>query len=405
VAQIGARMHYAVPALLHREAMLEVFYTDLCAEVGWLRAARAILPGGIVPGSVRRLFSRRVPDVPREKIRCFSGYGLRRILKRGKVKTPGEMFTHLVDVNAEFAWRVARSGLGNANVLYAFNGAALEIMESARTRGVRTVLEQISAPVGYDERLLAEERQRWPGWEFDGAAQQDWQPMADREKREWELADTIVCGSEYVVQAMGADGGPVEKCVVVPYGVDAEQYQLRHPRQRTAQFRVVCVATLQLRKGVQYLIEVARLLKGQPIDVRLVGPAQISDEELNRLKSAVTVVGALPREQVRMEYAQADVLLLPSISEGSATVCYEALASGLPVVTTANAGSVVRDGVDGFVVPIRDPAALADRIALLSRDRQRLEEMSRQATQTAEQYTWNCYGKRLVEAITGATKA
>jgi glycosyltransferase involved in cell wall biosynthesis len=106
-----------------------------------------------------------------------------------------------------------------------------------------------------------------------------------------------------------------------------------------------------------------------------------------------------------MEYAQADVLLLPSISEGSATVCYEALASGLPVVTTANAGSVVRDGVDGFVVPIRDPAALADRISLLSRDRQRLEEMSRQATQTAEQYTWNCYGKRLVEAITGATKA
>ena len=78
-------------------------------------------------------------------------------------------------------------------------------------------------------------------------------------------------------------------------------------------------------------------------------------------------------------YQWADVFVLPSICEGSATVIYEAIGYGLPVVTTPNAGSVVRDGVEGFVVPIRDVAAIIQSLDRLSSDPQLRLEMSHRA--------------------------
>src|SRR4029078_11697288 len=132
----------------------------------------------------------------------------------------------------------------------------------------------------------------------------DWQPLAEREKEEWNLADAIVCGSQYVVDAMRAEGGPVHKCVVISYGVELHNAQpdldTRHQR-----LRVLCVATLQLRKGVQYLIEVARLLRDDPLEIRLIGPTQISAQALDELSRAVTVVGQVPRPLMREEYGRA----------------------------------------------------------------------------------------------------
>jgi glycosyltransferase involved in cell wall biosynthesis len=402
VAQLGARMHYAVPAILHRAGMLEGLYTDLCAEVGWVRAARRLLPNRLLPQSVQRLFARDVPDVPRNRITCFSAYGLARIFQRGRATTAAEMFRHLVEANSGFGRRVARCGLGDANVVYAFNGAALEILQYARAHAIRTVLEQVSAPVEFNERLYADERRRWPGWETGEVAESDWHEMAQREIQEWALADTIVCGSDYVVDAMRTGGGPVQKCVAVPYGVDAGQFRAPQDRARNRRLGVLCVATLNLLKGVQYLMAAARLLKDEPVDIRLIGPSQLCGKAVDELKTALTVVGPVPRTQMRDEYARADVFVLPTISEGSATVCYEALAAGLPVVTTPHAGSVVRDGIDGFIVPIRDPEALANRIMLLARDRDRLDQMSQHAAQAAERYTWDRYGQRLIEAVIGA---
>jgi glycosyltransferase involved in cell wall biosynthesis len=89
------------------------------------------------------------------------------------------------------------------------------------------------------------------------------------------------------------------------------------------------------------------------------------------------------------------VFVYPSLHEGSAIATYEALASGLPVITTANSGSVVRDSSEGFIVPIRDVEALKEKILLLYGDRQLREEMGRNARKRAEDFTWSAYRRRL----------
>ena len=94
-----------------------------------------------------------------------------------------------------------------------------------------------------------------------------------------------------------------------------------------------------------------------------------------------------------------DVFLLPSVSEGSAGVCYEALAAGLPVITTPNAGSVVRDGIDGFIVPIRSPEAIIEKLDRLASDPDLLAFMSKNARERSADYTLERYGERLLSNV------
>jgi glycosyltransferase involved in cell wall biosynthesis len=158
---------------------------------------------------------------------------------------------------------------------------------------------------------------------------------------------------------------------------------------------VLFVGTLQLRKGVQYLLDAARLLKGERIHIRLVGPSQLSREAMRTLSTEVEVTGPLPRSEIARQYAWADVLVLPTLSEGSANVCHEAMAAGVPVITTANAGSAVRHGDNGLIVPARDAVALAGAIAALAQDAAMRAAMAQTARAAARSDGIETYARRL----------
>src|SRR5208283_82834 len=106
-----------------------------------------------------------------------------------------------------------------------------------------------------------------------------------------------------------------------------------------------------------------------------------------------------PRKDVVRVYQSADVFLFPTISDGFGLTQIEAMACGLPVITTPNAGSVVRDGIDGFIVPIRNSEALAEKIELLAGDPELLNWMSQNACQRAADFSWEKYGERMTGAI------
>jgi glycosyltransferase involved in cell wall biosynthesis len=98
-------------------------------------------------------------------------------------------------------------------------------------------------------------------------------------------------------------------------------------------------------------------------------------------------------------YLSADVFALPSLSEGSALVVYEAMAAGLPVVVTPNCGAVARDGLDGYVVPIRDPEAIGERLLFLFNHPEVRSQQGASARQwILERYTWQHYRRRVVAA-------
>lgn len=405
VAQIGARRHYAIPAMLWRAGLLEMLYTDLCRETPLLRAISAVTPRRLRPAALERLLGRHVPDVPADRIRSFPWFALRRMAQSGRARTPDDRYRCWLDANREFGSRVVARGLRGADAVYVFNGAGLEILRHARERGLRTMVEQTAAPVEIDEGLLAEERRRWPGWEYAGASRAAWGPMAERERREWDLADVILCGSEYVRDGLEQAGGPIENAAVVPYGVPVEMLSPRAPRADDGELHVLFAGTICLRKGIPYVMEAARRIGSRRVRFRAVGPIGVADAAARELRSVVELPGAVPRSRMPEEYAWADVFLMPSISEGSANVCYEALGRGLPVVTTHNAGSVVREGVEGFLVPPGDAEAIAGRIEELAANRELRREMGIAARKRAEEFTWKKYQERLLAAIRPSDEA
>jgi glycosyltransferase involved in cell wall biosynthesis len=131
----------------------------------------------------------------------------------------------------------------------------------------------------------------------------------------------------------------------------------------------------------------------------MVGMLHVPARVGNELRQYVEVVGAVPRDQVCGHLQWADVFLLPSICEGSATVVYEALASGLPVICTPNTGSVVRHGTDGWIVPAGDTCCIVECLRRLATDKELLAYQARNARQRATEFDLARYGHRLVQLI------
>jgi len=234
-----------------------------------------------------------------------------------------------------------------------------------------------------------------------GARYVDYQKGVDMELREYELADAIFVPSTFVLDSFIKHGFPPEKLFRIPFGCPTAGVRPRRQQGRT--FRVVYVGALAVHKGVRYLLEAAALLRGLPgFEVVLVGPPPRPPvtEYLEAYAGTVRHLGYVPKPRLYAEvYPTASVLVQPSVLEGLSFVLLEALAHGVPVIATENSGArdVVSDGEDGYVIPIRDPAAIAERLLFLYRNPDALEAMSRRALQKAKaEATWEEYGRRVV---------
>jgi glycosyltransferase involved in cell wall biosynthesis len=401
VAQLGARMHYAVPRILHKAGILDQLYTDICAVKGWPKLLHW-LPDQLLMGGVKRLVDRIPKGIPVSKITSYNSFGLSYALRRMRGTSSAEGTRNAIWAGQQFAEQVVRSGINGAHGVYTFNIQGLELLRSARTAGLIGIVEQTIAHREVQRRLLREEHDLNPGWEDPPEKNPHVDEVIEREQEEWNEASVILCGSEFVRDSIAQSGGPVDKCKVVPYGVDP-RFSLPERSPHEGPLRVLTVGSVGLRKGSPYVLKAAQQLGGKA-SFRMVGPVGVSEEARLQLSEHVEVTGAVPRSEMPQQYAWADVFLLPSICEGSATVTYEALAAGLPVVCTPNTGSIVRDGEEGFIVPIRDADAIAGRIHQLAHDSDLRRAMSQEARHRHQQEgNLDAYAKRLLQVVRGVT--
>jgi glycosyltransferase involved in cell wall biosynthesis len=328
----------------------------------------------------------------------------------GRVGVSGSAMTRLFYLrNHTLGRRVARSFLDEVDVLYCFSGAALSAFRMADKRGVLCVLDRTTPTRPVRREILLEERETAPP---------EWQPRVDYDPRgqgirgvlgakrfddveaeEIERADTVICGSEFCADSVRRVGQPRGPIVVEPYGVDVSAFAPVERASRRGTLTLLLVGNIQAEKGVWYLLQAARRLQIPGLRVRLVGHLNLPGAALTPYEDLVTHVPHVPRIMVHQEYTHGDIYVLPTLYEGSSNTIYEAMASGLPVITTPNAGSIVRDGIEGFIVPVRDPDALAARVQQLHDDADLRREMGEAARQRALQFTWEDYGLRLSRVI------
>jgi starch synthase len=351
----------------------------------------------LLPERLRaQLMRRSHPEAPAELVRSVPW---REVIRLGARGTPfenllcsGERPYSVVGMSVNFDGRVARRLRElRPDIVYASEGAALQTFREARKHGITTIVEQSSSHWRWTRGLLAEEADRKP--EFANLLPNllDSDRHLERKEEELHLADHVFAPSEHVVNTLK---GVVtdDKIHMIPYGAPKVRPRQHINNDPGAPLKVLFVGNLGQHKGIGYLLEAMDLLGGQA-ELTMIGRRLRANASVDEACRRWRWIETLPHAQVLDMMQQADVLVHPSLSEGCALVVLEALACGLPVIITPNTGSLafVRDGQEGFVVPIRRPDAIAGRLKLLHRNREMLVEMSRRAQTSAAENSWENY--------------
>jgi len=378
VVQNGARHDYAIPTVLENAGVLERFYTDALGNVG---LGRWLVHGHGLPGvgpALQRLGNRRVSKAVAAKATSFalsSAFGSW--------------------LGRDFAGReMVRRGFGDATLIYSSLGWGRTFLKAARRRQIPVVVELYVRPSLW--KTYQAEFRAFPGWE-EKLPCSDMEDAIGTERDPCLVADYVIVPAEGVRDDVAAEHGfPREKIVVLPYAVGETYFEIEN---RPVPGRVFFAGSASLGKGIHYVAMAAeRLAASGHYEFRVAGSVQprVVQQPLCR---HLNFLGRVPRVEIGREFATADVFVLPTLSEGSASVTYEALACGLPVVTTNAAGSVVRDGLEGRIVPERDPETLAAAIEQLVEDRALRDRMAVAARERAQDYTWERYGERLLMTL------
>jgi glycosyltransferase involved in cell wall biosynthesis len=224
--------------------------------------------------------------------------------------------------------------------------------------------------------------------------------MFARMTRELEQADVILCPSTFVRDSMLLNGLREEKLFINPFGVDTSTFTKRETLPKVPTF--ISVGTICLRKGYQYLFRAFEQVKKQVPEARLIC---VSDYKTDFRKERSKWEGtfehhlSLTHQQLAEMLKQCTAFVLTSVEEGFARVFMEAMAAGLPIIGTYESGAttLVHDGVEGFIVPARDPAKIADAMLKLARDPQLAQRLGDAAhARGAVKNTWQDYGDRLL---------
>jgi glycosyltransferase involved in cell wall biosynthesis len=237
--------------------------------------------------------------------------------------------------------------------------------------------------------------------------------LRDAERRALAAVPRVIVTSRTTARALTDFGVAPERVAVVPPGTDPAPLA---EGSGEASVRLLCVGTLTARKGHAILVEALAGLRDQAWRLRCAGSVErdpTTAAAVRRriaaqgLEDRITLLGELEESALSREYARADGFVLASHYEGYGMVLAEALARGLPVVTTA--GGAVPETVPaaaGLLVPPGESGPLREALARLIEDgelRARLAEGARRVRQTLP--NWQAAGERFAAALAAAVAA
>jgi glycosyltransferase involved in cell wall biosynthesis len=391
-------------AALEEKGMLAAFDTTLgFAESDLMQ---------YLPEAIRTECVRRTYPLSPEKLRTRPARELMRLVSQ-KLRWPA-LTRHEVgwasvdrvyqDLDRAVARRIERDGLGeDVGGVYGYEDGCLESFRAARKRGLRCFYD---LPIAYWEtvrKLLEEESARLPEWEPTLVGTRDSREKLARKTEELALADVVICPSRFVLESLPLAIRQEKRCLVAEFGSPPVVAQAAHRSAPAGsnRLRVLFAGSMTQRKGLADVFAAMKLLKRNDVELMVMGSPIAPMEFYRGQYRDFTYMSTRPHHEVLELMQSCDALVLPSIAEGRALVQQEALANGLPLIVTENAGGadLIVSGETGFLVPIRSPDLIAEKIAWLADHRERLPNMRLAAMKKADEYPWKRYTDRILTAI------
>jgi len=289
--------------------------------------------------------------------------------------------------------RIARSYIKPYHkIFHTFSAFQEQCWQRADEVGAKKIIDWSQAHPGYGRGLMREE---YNLLEIDAESYLG-KSNVERALDELRQADLVLVPSDFVASTFRRQSKDRLNIRQNPYGIDLGMF--RRIEKDDSIFRIIFVGSICIRKGAHYLLEAVKQLKDLTLELILVGTIW-SDFRIfmDDYSDYYRYVPAVPHHELYKHYSNSSVFVFPSLLEGMAYVTLEAMACGLPCIVTPNAGSIVRDGKDGFVVPIRDVEALKEKILFFYENEDARVEMGRSAKEHVQQFTWDRYGNQLIQ--------
>jgi glycosyltransferase involved in cell wall biosynthesis len=400
----------ATARTLHARGWLFSFHTTVVAP-----GARVLR---LLPRALRRQIARRsFAEIPRQRLRTHpwresvrlasEAIGLRQLTAPGALASVDAVYSSFDRAVARELEQLPQNTAVTG--VYAYEDGAEHSFHAARARGLRCVYELPIAHWQTTQRLLHEEAERLPAWRCTLGGIDDSPAKLERKDRELAMADAVVVPSGFVLDSLPAHVRDAKPCIVAPFGAPdvKENESASMERSPGGPLRVLFAGSMTQRKGLADLFAAMRLLNRADVELVVMGSQVVPLAFYRQHYPAFVYEPPRPHAEVLALMRTCDVLALPAIVEGRALVQQEALASGLPLIVTRNAGGqeLISEGRTGFLVPIRSPETLAERIAWFAERREQLPEMRREARRAAAETGWSHYEARVGIALSAPTEA
>lgn len=294
-----------------------------------------------------------------------------------------------------FDWLVAQFIPTDSDIFIGWSSNSLFSIRKAKAHGIITVLERGSAHKLTQLQLLREEYALC-GFTYN-------EPNVEstrRELMEYKVCDYISIPSSFVSRSFIRHGVSPNKLFQIPYGVDLEQFKKIEKTDEV--FRVVFAGNLSLQKGSHYLLKAVHELDLPGFEFwHMGGIASEMRPYIEKYRSNKTIFhGHKPQKELYLYYSQGSAFCMPSVQEGLAMVQVQALACGLPLICTTNTGGedLITDGIEGFVIPIRDVEAIKEKIVYLYEHPDICKAMGSAAQQKVQSgLSWDDYGRHMIK--------
>jgi len=282
-------------------------------------------------------------------------------------------------------------------------GTSRQLVRRAKSEGSRVIAEAVNTHPENMTSLYEREERRWSC----SSKLRPFQSPKINQKilEDVHEADVLLVPSRTVADSF-ASRGIDKRTVKIPYGAnlkrfffDGQAFEARG--KRVGALRVICVGAIGLRKGQLYLLEAARRLGLHKMQLTLVGAVSPEVQHLlPQYRDWFTHIERVPSERMSETLSRHDVFVLPSLEEGLAVSQCEAMACGLAVVTTREAGGeeILEDGSTGFLIEAASIDALANRLETLYADRETVQRVGWAAQDSVRKYyNWEGYANKLRE--------
>lgn len=289
--------------------------------------------------------------------------------------------------------------LSKCDIFYGYEDTSLYSIQKAKKLGALTVLELRSLQPLCHQIIADEAKMLCLKTDVDPNEKMD--VIMKRKREEIAAADCLMVYTDFFKRYLIKENAvPEHKIRVLPLGVDLKLFYATNggtTRYKKTPFTILFVGQISVRKGIYYLLKAVKDLNREDVELQLIGTIVPGMESiLKKYSGYFNYIGPAPHNKLVDYYNAADILVLPSLSDSFGLVVFEAMACGLPVIVTENCGAEIRDGIDGFMVPVRDAEALKEKILVLCENRDLREEMGKNARKYINNFTWEKYRQRLI---------